>query len=454
MKRILALFAVCAFVLTACQPDPVLTLDKESIDFSADGGTQLIHVTSNYAWNAMTEGSDLTVSPTGGAESADVSITVNPNETAANKSWSVIFVCSNKDMSITKILTVTQTCPLGQIEFSSVEFDPTLINEKISPEGGIVRMTIDSNAPWSISCDQADVDLDLLSGPAGVSQVTASIPPCPVFEGRDITFSLTCATAAGEGRSNLMVSQHGGVVVYGGEVYWAVLMGDGKWWMTENLRYIPAGMTPSDDKNAVNNGIWYPLVIDELNEDKAPVKFSTAAFDIQANGYLYSTEVALGLKPGEITADNAGSFEGVQGICPSGWHIPTKADIVGLVGKTADKNDTDPTAPYYDANLNGGNGSVELLNGDGWNANAWGAIAIGNAAATTGSTMGAIKAYQKGMNTGYIAGSTMRQVTKNDDGTLKNVQFVAFMPNMNNGTFNGAWNNYRNGVSVRCVKNN
>ena len=58
------------------------------------------------------------------------------------------------------------------------------------------------------------------------------------------------------------------------------------------------------------------------------------------------------------------------------------------------------------------------------------------------------------MNTGYIAGSTMHQVTKNDDGTLKNVQFVGLMPNMNTGTYNGAWNNYRNGVSVRCVKNN
>ena len=142
-----------------------------------------------------------------------------------------------------------------------------------------------------------------------------------------------------------------------------------------------------------------------------------------------------------------------RGICPEGWHIPTKADIVGLVGKTADKNDTNPEAPYYDAELNGGNGSVELLNAAGFNAGAWGAVSIANAASATGTTMGAIKAYQKGMNTGYIAGSTMRQVTTNDDGSLKNVQYVAIMPNMNTGTFNGAWNNYRNGVSVRCVKN-
>ena len=69
-----------------------------------------------------------------------------------------------------------------------------------------------------------------------------------------------------------------------------------------------------------------------------------------------------------------------------------------------------------------------------------------------------MKAYQGGMNTGYIAGSSLidtgKNLTTNEDGSLKNCQFVGFMPNMNNGTFNGAWNNYRNGVSVRCVKNN
>ncbi len=104
-------------------------------------------------------------------------------------------------------------------------------------------------------------------------------------------------------------------------------------------------------------------------------------------------------------------------------------------------------------NSTAGNGSAAKLEAAGFNANAWGAVSIANAAATKGTTMGAIKAYQKGMNTGYIAGSTMRQVTTNDDGSLKNVQYVALMPNMNTGTYNGAWNNYRNGVSVRCVKN-
>ena len=101
---------------------------------------------------------------------------------------------------------------------------------------------------------------------------------------------------------------------------------------------------------------------------------------------------------------------------------------------------------------------MALLNVSGFNAGAWGAVSIGNTTVAKASLMGAVKSYQGGMNTGYIAGSTLvdtgKNLTFNDDGTLKNCQFMALMPFIGNGTYNGALNNYRNGVSVRCVKNN
>lgn len=453
MKKLLALFAVGALLLTACQPDPVLTLSKSALEFDPNGGTQSIHVNANYAWNALVEGSAVTVSPTGAAESADVAITLGPNTTGKVQEYQVVFVCANKDMSSTQVLTIAQNCEIGSFELTNIEYNPPREGRHFAAEGGTALISFTANASWTLKCRQSDVTLELEQGPAGSFQVLATVPACPVFEGRKVEFDYSASTQAGTDAGMFGFNQDGGIIVYGGETYHAVQMKDNNWWMTENLRYVPAGMTVSSSAADANAGIWYPLVIDVLNEDKATVKFSTDAADIKANGYLYSTEVALGLKPGDITVDNAGNYEGVQGICPSGWHIPTKADIVGLVGKTADKNDTNPNAPYFDADLNGGNGSVAKLNADGWNAGAWGAVSVANTAAAKGTTMGAIKAYQKGMNTGYIAGSSLRQVTKNDDGTLKNVQYVAFMPNMNTGTFNGAWNNYRNGVSVRCVKN-
>ena len=457
MKNFLAFLTVGLALLTACQPDPVLSLSQSELVFSNEGGSQTILVTANNEWHVLVDnsGSFYTVSPMDGAGDGMITVTLKPNESSSNRSAQVAVVCTSHDRSMTRTFSISQTCPVGNIHTVNIEYNPPRREgEAFSAEGGTILWTIEANSTWTVKCDAADVTMDVAGGMAGTTTITVTVPPCPVFEGRLISFEFSCQTMSGGNTSIAGIRQAGGIVAYGGETYHAVKMKDGKWWMTENLRYVPAGMTPSSDKNAVTNGFWYPLVIDELTADKATVKFSTAAEDILANGYLYSTEVALGVKPGDITVENAASFEGVQGICPEGWHIPTKADIIALVGKTADKNDTNPNAPYFDAELNGGNGSAALLNAAGFNAGAWGAVSVSNAAATTGTTMGAIKAYQRGMNTGYLAGSTVHQVTTNDDGSLKNVQFVALMPNMNTGTYNGAWNNYRNGVSVRCVKNN
>jgi len=455
MKRFLTLLAAGLFLLVACEPDPVLSLDKTKLDFSEAGGTQTIAVSANNTWHILMEDSDTfyTVSPMDGKGDGMITVTVKPNTTSANRSETVGVICESHDRTMTQTFTVSQTCPVGKVQIESLEFNPPRVNNVFDAEGGLITVEFTTNAAWTLTCNQSDVTLDLTSGSEGNYTATAIVPVCPDFEGRTIKLTLTCRTSAGGVSEEFGTAQAGGLVVYGDVVYHAVQMQDGRWWMQENLRYIPSGLTPSDDATNVNAGIWYPLVIDELTADKATVKFSKYEEDIIANGYLYSSEVALGLKPGDITVDNAATFEGAQGICPKGWHIPTKAEIIALVGKTADKTDTNPNAPYFDAELNGGNGSAALLNADFFNAGAWGAVSIANTAATKGTTMGAIKAYQGGMNTGYIAGSTVHQVTTNDDGSLKNVQFVALMPNMNNGTYNGAWNNYRNGVSVRCVKN-
>ena len=460
MKKLFILLALCLFVFAACEPDPILSLDKEVVEFDAAGGNLTVAVSANNTWSAQVGGTDsfFTVSPSAGEGNGYITVTVQPNTTQQNRSGQVTVTCSSRSMSMAKILKINQTCPIGDAVMESYGMNPPDNGTGVlAAEGGTISLQIKGNAPWEVKCDAAkQLDVTDQGGYSGV--VVATFDACPVFEGRTIAFTLTCQTAAGGSSHTYEFTQEGGIIVYGDEVYHAAKMKDGKWWMTENLRYIPAGATPSDDLNAVTNGIWYPLVINELTPDVASVKFSKDAADIRANGYLYNMETALGLKTGDLTVDNCKNYEGVQGICPAGWHIPTKADIVGLVGKTNDKNDTNPAAPYYDADLNGGNGSVALLNADGFNAGAWGAVSIANTTLAKASLMGAVKSYQGGMNTGYIAGSTLidtgKNLTTNEDGSIKNCQFLGLMPFMGNGTYNGALNNYRNGVSVRCVKNN
>lgn len=460
MKKLVYLFAISLFALVSCEPEPALTLDKSTIDFSAEGGSQTIAVTANSNWIVLTDGSTeafFTVSPTSGNGDGFITVTTAANTSSANFSGQIAVTCESRDMSVTRIVSISQLCAVGEGVITDVVVETPAPGDVtcVSSEGSKVSFRIMANGEWALVSNFSDVVLDKTSGSAGTESIVATVPACPVFEGRTIDLSLACKTDAGGNVMTVSIRQAGGVLVYEGETYHAAKMKDGKWWMTENLRYVPAGMTPADNLDAVTAGVWYPLVIDDIAVPS--YKFSTDPKDIAANGMLYNTETALGLKTGELTADNCADYEGAQGICPAGWHIPTRADILGLVGKTALASETNPDAPYYDPTLGAGAGSAALLNADGFNAGAWGAISIANSTIVKGVALGAIKTYTEGMNTGYIAGSTLHNsgtnITVNEDGSLKNCQFVGFMPNMSQGTYNGAWNNYRNAVSVRCVKN-
>lgn len=233
-------------------------------------------------------------------------------------------------------------------------------------------------------------------------------------------------------------------------------MGDNKWWMCQNLAYVPLGSTPSSDLTAVTNGIFYPL---KVNAGNTALEFTTDAEVIAAKGYLYQAEFALGLKVGDLTTVAAAqALEGAQGICPTGWHIPTGDDIIGLVGKSVGL-DLNADAPYYDATS--GNGSIVLLNEAGFNMDAFGAVTIQDNTKTTGSFMGWASGYPSKISSGMFCGSTYAGVTYNTSNTpesgIKNLQFYGLMPMTNKAaeaqyTCNGTKVSYRIAAPVRCVR--
>jgi len=242
--------------------------------------------------------------------------------------------------------------------------------------------------------------------------------------------------------------------IYHNEKYSIAEMKDGKVWMTSNLRYVPDGLTPCKELTDVTAGVYFPLV---LNAGHTAVEFSEAEADIVSNGYLYQSEVALGLKVGDITSvAQAEALEGTQGICPAGWHIPTSEDIINLVGKALTPFENNTSAPYYDAAT--GNSSIALLNADGFNAGAWGTVSIPNNTSTAATKMGWQSKWPEIVSSGFVCGSTYAGVTyntKDDEASgVKNIQFLGFMPMPGNGTFNGSKLSYRMGASVRCVRNN
>ena len=245
-----------------------------------------------------------------------------------------------------------------------------------------------------------------------------------------------------------------GYILYHEDKYTVAKMKDGKWWMTQNMRYVPEGIEVSNDLTQVTAGVFYPVVV---KADNSGAEFSRDITVIKAHGYLYQAEVALGLQVGDLTSvDAAQALEGAKGLCPKGWHVPTKADIAALVGKGVDIT-TDPSAPYYD----GANGSIVMLNEDGFNMDAFGAVSIQDNTKTAGTLMGWATKFPDKISSGMFCGSTYAGVTYNtkDDpeSGVKNLQFYGFMPMTNKATeaeytCNGTKVSYRIAAPLRCVR--
>ena len=247
----------------------------------------------------------------------------------------------------------------------------------------------------------------------------------------------------------------GGKFTYDGKEYPIVQMKDGRWWMAKNLAYLPEGMTPSTDNTEVTAGVFAPL---KVKADKTGAEFATDEATIDANGYLYQAEVALGLKVGDITTvEQAQALEKAQGICPPGWHVPAISEILALVGKSAGET-TNTSAPYYD----GANGSIALLNADGFNMEAYGFVSIVDVTKTSGSLSGWFSGYPDKLASSMFCGSSYAGVTYKTSGDaasgIKNLQFHGFMPMTNKATeaeytCNGTKVSYRIAGPLRCVRN-
>ncbi len=219
--------------------------------------------------------------------------------------------------------------------------------------------------------------------------------------------------------------------------YRVATLKDGRTWMLQNLRYIPSGVTPENDLTAVNNGIWFPVL---MNDQGTGVAFSTDyVFSVVHYGYTYNFSTAMGKEPdyaykllkevlagtktqAEVLAELK-TLEGKQGICPDGWHVPTLAE--------------------YNALYAASGSSMSGLGAQGFVLKDCGALMINNPSATSDPASGTLLGYASNkMNTGYYILST-----PNSYNNLK-----AIMPNVTNNAAAVANMNIRCGAPLRCIK--
>ena len=367
------------------------------------------------------------------------------------------------------------------------------VDVEISGSGGETYTYIfETTRDWaaSVSADDPtyEVTVEPLSGVTGKNEINIAFPAADkeivvavtiVLKGTSTTKSFAAAPVSKTLKFKVTPLTS---ITYAGETYKVVKLKDGKYWMAENLRYVPEGLTPSNDLSNVTAGVYYPV---KVNDAQTAAEFASDEETIKANGYLYQTETALGLAVNSIkTVEDAKALEGVQGICPEGWHIPTLEDWHNLVGKLVSPVETNVNAPYYDAAMK--QASIELLNVDGFNLSACGAVSIQDNTKTSATLMGWSKNTPDKIFSGYICGSTLAEnpiFKKGEDGKnekdengnliiestepavkyiedgkpesgIKDVQFYGLMPMATNGTANGSKLSYKMAASVRCVKNN
>ena len=246
--------------------------------------------------------------------------------------------------------------------------------------------------------------------------------------------------------------------LYDNVKYKTVTLSNGTTWMAEPLCYLPKGYTPSTDPTA-DSHIWYPY---EIVNNVAVATTDESA--IKELGYLYDLQAALGGK--EITENNLKDFEGAQGICPKGWHIPTQMEYFNLVGKS--NNDEDGNTPadgdkalFYDAIYDGA--KVLSLHNAGFNYQFSGVRMVANFASTPSyqktvisSTTSTITEWIGKPALNYYMTSTPYKAILNANNELTNIQFFALMSTFTSKYLEGrltlGYISTKSGMQLRCVR--
>ena len=218
--------------------------------------------------------------------------------------------------------------------------------------------------------------------------------------------------------------------------YKVATLKDGRTWMLDNLHYLPEGINASSQLTAVNNGVWFPVV---MNNDGNGVMFISDYASVLKYGYLYNFSTAMGKEPdyaykllkevlagtktqAEVLAELM-TLEGKQGICPDGWHVPTMAE--------------------YNTLYTASGSSMSGLGAQGFILKDVGALNVNNPSASSDPASGTLIGYANNkLNTGYYILST-----PNSYNNLK-----AIMPNVTNNAAAVANMNIRCGAPLRCIK--
>ncbi len=214
-----------------------------------------------------------------------------------------------------------------------------------------------------------------------------------------------------------------------GNVYSAVQIGS-QCWMAENLAYLPL-VSPS---SAGSETTPYYYVYDYQGTD---VNAAKATSNYQTYGVLYNWPAAM---DGDASSNSVPS--GVQGICPSGWHLPSDEELKILEG-TVDSQYGYPDPEWDGTGWRGTDvgGNLKETGTTHWN--------LPNTGATNSSSFTALPGGYRHGGSFYGLGNYANFWSSAEDGSSHAWYRYLYYSNANVGRDG---NLKLNGFSVRCTK--
>ena len=129
--------------LTGCpgdEPEPVIELTTNSMDFTSSRETKSLTIESNTRWTVNSSESWLTVSPSSGSKNGTVSVTAAENQTTTKRTATI--TVSKGEVLRTINVTQEGIPVILELSTSSMGF---------SYSGDVYSLTISSNVTWTVS---------------------------------------------------------------------------------------------------------------------------------------------------------------------------------------------------------------------------------------------------------------------------------------------------------------
>lgn len=211
-----------------------------------------------------------------------------------------------------------------------------------------------------------------------------------------------------------------------GNTYNTVLIGE-QCWMKENLKTTKyADNTPIENGNTPSIDVAYWYYPDSVETNKATY------------GLLYNWKAVMG----NATASEANP-SGVQGICPTGWHVPSDAEWIQLTEYVSSESS-------YCCDGNASNIAKALASTELWNIH-WTSCTVGKTPSDNNATgFSALPAGQYSYNGNYNSLGTYANFWSTTGAIYNNVYY--FYLSYHTTSVSRTFESRMCGFSVRCVR--